>query len=231
MASAPIEQTKACTKCGETRPLKDYGRLAASPSGLSPRCRKCECARASAWHQANKDRSNANARAWKAANRDMVSAYNAEYAKADKGKSARFANWANANMIRRREYMRQWHKDNPERSAEYNRLRLQNPAHRVNNALRCRIWSSLNGAKWGRTFDLVGYSLEGLLAHLERQFTKGMSWENYGEWHIDHIIPLSAFDYKSASDPEFRAAWALANLRPLWAKDNLTKSAKRLTLL
>lgn len=63
------------------------------------------------------------------------------------------------------------------------------------------------------------------------QFLPGMSWDNMAEWHIDHILPLASFSYASASDPEFRAAWALTNLRPLWSAENMQKGAKRVLLL
>ena len=63
-----------------------------------------------------------------------------------------------------------------------------------------------------------------LRAHLERQFRPGMSWSNYGEWHEDHVRPVCKFDL---SRPEHRAAVnALDNLQPLWAAENLSKSAK-----
>ena len=71
---------------------------------------------------------------------------------------------------------------------------------------------------------IVGYSIVDLKEHLEKQFQPGMSWENYGEWHIDHIIPKSAFDVEHYCDTEFLKCWALDNLQPLWAKDNVKKS-------
>lgn len=79
--------------------------------------------------------------------------------------------------------------------------------------------------------DFAGYTTKELRDHLERQFTKGMSWQKFrdGDIHIDHIVPLSSFDLH---DPEeLRRAWAITNLRPLWAKDNLQKSAKCLFLV
>lgn len=231
MASALIEQTKVCTKCGEEKPLSDFGKLSSSPTGVCPRCRLCECARAKNWHQANKQRSNANARNWKRRNRARVSEYNRQYAISDEGKTRRFAAWAKANADRRRDYMVLWNRANPDKANEYNRRRSEKPAHRINNAVRCRIWASLNGAKKDRTFALLGYSLSELVRHLERQFANGMNWDNYGEWHVDHILPLSSFEYKTHDCPEFRAAWALTNLRPMWATDNLKKGAKRFTLL
>ena len=91
---------------------------------------------------------------------------------------------------------------------------------------------SLRDSKGGKSWqDFVPYTLEELMAHLERQFLPGMTWGNRGEWHIDHIVPQSAFSFTSAEDEDFRACWALCNLRPLWAKDNILKSAKRTHLI
>lgn len=53
-----------------------------------------------------------------------------------------------------------------------------------------------------------------------------MAWENYGKWHVDHIKPKCSFVYLSEKDSQFIECWSLANLRPLWAIDNLQKSAK-----
>lgn len=53
-----------------------------------------------------------------------------------------------------------------------------------------------------------------------------MSWDNYGEWHIDHKIPDCKFNYISVNDKEFQKCWALKNLQPLWAIENLRKGSK-----
>jgi len=68
-----------------------------------------------------------------------------------------------------------------------------------------------------------GYTVNVLRSHIEALFEEGMTWDNYGEWHIDHIKPVSAFDFTLKTDLEFIACWQLSNLQPLWAKDNLTK--------
>lgn len=79
---------------------------------------------------------------------------------------------------------------------------------------------------------MLGYSAEDLKAHLERGFTSGMTWENYGSaWHVDHCVPQSSFKFQAASDSEFQACWALSNLRPLYALDNMRKSNKRVYLI
>lgn len=87
----------------------------------------------------------------------------------------------------------------------------------VNNVLR-----NLGKPKEGYTHDLLGYSASDLKNHIESLFLPGMSWENRGDWHIDHIIPVSSF----APDTPISIINALSNLQPLWAEDNLIKSNK-----
>lgn len=107
-----------------------------------------------------------------------------------------------------------------------------NPAFALNVRMRTAIGSSMNGQKRGRRWEsLVGYSVVDLMRHLERQFLPGMSWSNRSEWHIDHILPLSMFKFSGSDDADFRAAWALTNLRPLWGSDNLQKWAARTHLI
>lgn len=101
------------------------------------------------------------------------------------------------------------------------------PGWRVSAHMRTLIHRALGKAKAGRSWKtFVDYSLEELMAHLERQFKPGMTWENKGDWHIDHIIPRSSFEYSSPDDPEFKKCWSLSNLQPLWAIDNIRKNAK-----
>lgn len=82
------------------------------------------------------------------------------------------------------------------------------------------------GSKNGSILKNLSYSIEELKVHLESKFELNMNWENYGEWHIDHKIPDSYFTYDKMSDEQFKLAWALENLQPLWAKDNHHKYNK-----
>lgn len=191
-------------------------------------------ARALKWHYDNHEASTAKARQWKAANKERVAEYNATHYAQHKGHhNRRYREWARQNRDARRDYMREWLADNPDKSAAYARKRLRDPRVRLENAVRCRIWGAIaRGSKAGRSsFDLLGYSADELKVHLERQFQRGMTWANFGSWHIDHILPLSSFNYTTPDDPDFKLAWALTNLRPLWAKENLEKGAKRLNLI
>ena len=95
------------------------------------------------------------------------------------------------------------------------------------DAMKAGLYLSLKTQKNGRKWEsLVEYTLEDLMQHLEKQFQPGMTWENYGEWHLDHIQPRAAHCYEDSDDPDFKRCWALENLQPLWASENKIKSAK-----
>lgn len=101
---------------------------------------------------------------------------------------------------------------------------MESQSFRLNGRMRNAIRKSLKGGKNGRRWEsLVGYSLKQLMKHIEKRFAPGMSWDNFGEWHIDHIIPKSLFNYSSVEDIDFKRCWALKNLQPLWAEENIRK--------
>lgn len=103
----------------------------------------------------------------------------------------------------------------------------KDPKFRLHYAIKGRLWYVLkdhgNGKSQHSTEELLGYSIDDLMKHLEKQFTDDMSWDNYGEWHIDHIIPVSAFNFKTAKDIDFKRCWAMKNLQPMWGSENSSK--------
>jgi len=138
-----------------------------------------------------------------------------------------------------------WRKKNPERvhrsdkrnrqkrklngkHRAYRNKRYRNDDHfRLRIILASRLTKALksNGVqKTTSTMKLCGCSLDKLQQHLESQFTDGMSWENKGEWHIDHIKPCAAFDLTDVE--EQKKCFHFTNLQPLWALDNIRKGAK-----
>ena len=105
--------------------------------------------------------------------------------------------------------------------------RKNDPSYRLVCNLRSRISAALKNAKTIKaenSMSLFGCSVDELKAHLESQFTEGMSWDNYGYygWHVDHIKPCIRFNL--LLDTEQKACFHYSNLQPLWAEDNLTKS-------
>ncbi len=100
-------------------------------------------------------------------------------------------------------------------------------AQRIANSLRARLSIGIRHGKHGSKFirEYCGCSREALIAHIESQFSRGMTWENWGKvWHIDHIIPCRAFEL--SDDKHAKAASHWSNLRPLKASDNRKKSGR-----
>lgn len=127
-------------------------------------------------------------------------------------------------LLYRREWMRNWNRKNAK--AIYTKRR-QRPYEKLAATIRSRVKDILrNGYYTPRTQQLLGCSYKKLMAHLEKQFKPGMTWDNYGfyGWHCDHLIPLSSFDL--IKKEEQKKAFHYTNLQPLWAKENLTKHAK-----
>jgi hypothetical protein len=105
--------------------------------------------------------------------------------------------------------------------------RKTNINSRLAHCLRKRIGDVLKGInKSIHTMKLLGCSIDFLKQHLEKQFTKGMTWNNYGRkgWVIDHIRPCASFNMSKLS--EQKKCFHYINLQPLWAIDNLSKGAK-----
>jgi len=115
----------------------------------------------------------------------------------------------------RKEYTRNYQKQ----------VRMKNPHYRVHQSFASSIYRALKDKKAGRKWeDLVGYSMNDLMQHLQKQFDSNMNWDNYGSyWHIDHIKPKSLFNFENVEDEEFKKCWSLKNLQPLEKSANLRK--------
>lgn len=107
---------------------------------------------------------------------------------------------------------------------KYARQYREVPKNRISLNISRGIRRSIGGQKGGRHWEeVLGYSIHDLMVHLEAQFARGMTWANYGEWHIDHIRSVRDFNITSLDDPALLECWSLWNLRPLWARDNHSK--------
>ena len=130
-------------------------------------------------------------------------------------------------ILKNKKKYRKAHKeeiDNYRKKYEYRKRKID-VNFRIKHNLRNRIlkiFKNINRSK--STGKLVGCSIEFLKQYLEKQFKPGMSWSNYGKWHVDHKIPCCTFNLSKPS--EQKKCFHYTNLQPLWAEENLKKARK-----
>ena len=147
-------------------------------------------------------------------------------------KRKNYDKWYGDNKERRKQYMKEYREKNIEKirktKRDYERNRkARDPLYKLISNFRTAIYQVLkesNVEKNDHYFDILPYSQEELIQHLENQFTDDLTWDNYGEWHVDHILPISSFNIEEMGDEEFIKCWSLDNLRPLWGEENIRKS-------
>lgn len=133
--------------------------------------------------------------------------------------------WRSRNKERAREIVRDSAKRNPHLAREMKRrIRARTPEVMAARDMLKRVLKLIGKRKRTRTEAALGYTAIELRAHLEAQFGDGMSWKNWGDWHIDHIKPISVMVAEGITDPA--VINALSNLRPLWSEENLTRSRR-----
>lgn len=136
------------------------------------------------------------------------------------------------NKEKQQLYSRKYIKENYQKKLKYNNLyrknrRKKDPFYKIQNNLRARIWKVLKrkkNVKSRGTTELLGCSIIEFKKYLESKFQAGMTWGNYGKWHIDHIKPCASFDLSKSKQQKL--CFHYTNLQPLWALDNIRKSAK-----
>jgi hypothetical protein len=142
--------------------------------------------------------------------------------------------WYDQNKEYRKEYLKEYRENNVDKirqiKRDYEKNRKANdPIYKLINNFRTAIYQVLkenNVEKNGHYFEVLKYSPDELIIHLENQFTNDMTWDKYGEWHVDHILPISSFNIQEIGDEEFMKCWSLSNLQPLWGDENIRKSNK-----
>jgi len=205
---------KQCTKCKEVKELTEFSKNGFLKNDVQKFAAQCKCC-GKAYREANKDKIKARNKAYHEANKDKIKAFNKTYYQANKEKFIEYKKkYYQANKEKRIAYMVKYQ---IERRQTDNLFRLQhNLRRRTSGAFKRQGYS-----KQTKTQQMLGVDWEVAKAHIERQFKKGMSWSNYGEWHIDHIIPLASAN----TEAELIKLCHYRNLQPLWAEQNLSKHA------
>jgi len=219
VAGVGLDSTKICTKCNLTRSLDDFYNSSSIHGGKRARCKECTLGDNKKWAEKNWEKVREKACRYEKNHPDRV--------------RKRKRKWREANLERAKETSLRWRKNNPEKIREYGLRNSKNrhmknkddPKYKINKAIGSHIYASLKGRKNGRSWEgLTGYTLNELIKHLENLFEQEMSWNNYGDWHVDHKVPISAFNFSEPEQIDFKKCWALSNLQPLWAKENMRKN-------
>ena len=204
---------KKCSKCEVVKSLDEFHKNNRKKDGRDQRCKGCCKERKADWYLENKKKVLANSKKYYEENREKTLARQIAH---NKGKKAE-----------KKEYDKQYREDNKDKRNKWHRDKYQNDIeHRLHHLIKGGIQKALkrnDGSKQGEgTMRYLPYTTSQLKEHLENQFHPWMTWDNQGEWHIHHIIPQSKLRFDSVTHPNFQKCWALENLMPLEAKENMS---------
>ncbi len=210
---------KMCSKCNLEQDLTSFYRDKGGKDGYRNSCKSCDVKRRIAWSKANISNKT----------KDLVSKYK----------------YRRKNPEKRKEYLEKLKSINPnywaERAKAYREkdistyrertrkrdkfLRQTDPIYKLRRAISNRINQVVSRGGFTKRSGIgtmIGCSWIDFKIYLESKFTEGMSWDNYGKWHIDHIVPCAS----AQSEEDLIRLQHFTNLQPLWATDNLRKSDK-----
>lgn len=231
----PAKTEKFCKQCNCMKPMDAFKTNRLPAGGFTGRCAECLSQEKAEYSAANRAHIAARTKAFRENNLEFVRAREAAYAK--KNRIARIAN-LREYYIKNRAYLleqRRIYAALPSTKARTNiwtrDKKLDSPMHRLKSSLSSRIRTCLKRdgySKTSKTCEILGCEWDYFKSHIERQFSSGMCWEKVGvHIHIDHILPLAM----ATNEEEMLALSHFTNLRPMWARDNLSKGAKRTHLI
>jgi hypothetical protein len=233
---------KFCGKCKISKSLDAFGLDKDSPDGRRYECKACRSEHEKNLYKVSKEKHLIRIKRYKDKNRETIrekgrAYYHSHLEQAKEYRKEHSIEKAETDRKYReshREYFAVYSKDyqkrNRHRLREKSRIYLKQRrktdiVFKIRGNLRSRIYKAIRGlVKSARTEELVGCSIDDLMRYLENKFLPGMSCDNYGKWHIDHIVPCCLFDLSKPE--EQRRCFNYTNLQPLWAVDNMRKNGR-----
>jgi len=211
--------TKICTKCKIEKEICEFHKHSGHKDGFATQCKDCKknydknnrlknikklAKQQKTWRKQNPAKVKKLLKKWRENHKEKIQKYRED----------------------NKEYFRIYRKLNNKSILNYFHKRYNSDINfRLKNVLRSRLYQALSGnRKNSKMIELLNCSIEKLKNHLQSQFVKGMTWDNYGKWHIDHIKPCAKFDLSKAEEQQ--KCFHYTNLQPLWAIDNIKKGCK-----
>lgn len=229
---------RKCSKCKKEKDFVEFTKDKYTKDNLKSTCKLC----VKQYQQENKKKISIQQKQYYLNNKEKISIQKKQYRENNKEKYSEYQNRYNLeNRYKRNCYSKKWYEENKEECIEKQKKYQKKNRKKINNRIKqkrktdplfnlmcsirslvCRSMKNQGYTKRSKTFKILGCSYEEFKLHIERQFKDGMSWENAGKWHYDHIYPVSL----AKDEEELIKLNHYANLQPLWAEDNLKKSNK-----
>lgn len=238
---------KKCKKCLIEKTQDEFGNNKNNKDNKSIYCLNCELERKRKYRKENKEKVNESSKNWRKNNpekyRKTVEKYlekNPHMSSKERGRkyredddyrkkiSQKRKEYYQNNLEKEREKRKIYYYKNKEKERQKNdNWRIEklksDGFFRMKRRLRERIRDYMKGESIGKkTKDIVGLEYEDFKIYISNKFSEGMTWDNYGKWHLDHIIPLC----EAKNVEELIKLNHFTNLQPLWAEDNIKKNRK-----
>jgi len=238
---------KVCKKCNNEKDINQFPKNKKEKDGYFIYCKSCEKERRDKYNNENREKVNERSRTWRKNNPEkykqiiekyleknpnMESKYRTRKYREDENyknklKEKRLEHYKNnveEERLKRKNYFKKNRLKERKKNDEWRKKKLKNdPIFRMKKNIRSRIIEYIKGKHLSeRTFNIIGLKYEEFKIYIENQFTDGMSWENYGKWDIDHIIPLCT----AKNEEEIIKLNHYTNLRPYWHEDNKKRNRK-----
>lgn len=228
---------KYCSKCKTEKEVSEFGKKQSQPDGLSRWCKDCKSKADKLNYENNKEKRLNRAKRYYEQNKEKILT-NLE-TKKRKSEYQKKLQKENPEVIRK--YKKTYREKNPDKIKEYRKeyhskegnshwecrknYYVNNPLGKVVDSVRKRLWELINTKGYDKKYkfeEYIGCTKEELEKHIESQFTEGMTWDNHGEWHVDHILPLSLTE----NEQQIYELCHYKNLRPMWGRQNESKNNK-----
>ena len=234
---------KICVKCKEEKELIDFYKNKISADGLRNDCKNCNNNLKKEYYKNNIIKIKQQSIEYRLKNKIERQEYDKNYRILNKEKikeksRVRYNSESGKEKAKQRDskYYKNNKKEIIKRNCIYvNKRKLIDPLFKLRHNISSLIYNKFNQkngyTKKSKTSKYLGCSFQEFKIHLESQFTKGMTWDNQGQWHMDHIYPVSL----AKDEDELIKLNHYTNFQPLWAIDNLKKGnkiiEKQLTLI
>jgi hypothetical protein len=218
---------KKCGKCHQTKNICEFTKDKNRIDGLYCYCKTCKRIVAKKEYKKNKLRILNYQKQYYVTNKtEIIKRVSSDYSGKKEEKLNYQKKYYQKNVEKKLDYAKKYRNNNKEKRNAYETNRKKTDIiYKLKHLVRNRINKFLVLKKFNKknkAFEIIGCTPQELKVYLEQKFIRGMCWENQGEWHIDHIIPLSS----ASNEEELYKLCHFTNLQPLWAEDNIRKGGK-----